>query len=70
MITRMAPNMSEPIEVTTSIEIVGRIPAFSAPQVATGPWPMFISTSGDIETKPPLPAISLNSSSLAVQLWT
>ena len=58
---RIALNMSPPIDVVTSIEIVGETPASINLSVARGPCPMCCSTSGAIEALPPVSAMRRNS---------
>ena len=58
----MAPNMSPAIEVTMSIERLGRTPTASSFIVARKPWPICSSTSGDIDAVPPLSPMRRKSS--------
>jgi hypothetical protein len=67
---RIAPNMWPPFEEQTSIEIVGRIPAFSRRPVAGQPWPICSSMSGEQEAVPPDSATIASSSSPTALQWT
>ena len=64
---RIVPYMSPPLELHTSIEKVGRMPALSSRPVAGKPCPICISTSGETEVVPPESAIIFSSSSPSVQ---
>ena len=60
---RICVNMSPGTVVTTSMLRLGRRPCASALVVGGVPWPIAISTEGEIDTFPPESAISWNSSS-------